>query len=87
MKDLNTLVPSDAPLYLLTAFSSNDRGEIAGFGVNQDGEFHGFVASPCDADSGGCGTDAGSAARNDARAIRLSDQARKMLLRYGFRKP
>lgn len=48
MNDLNSLVPSDAPLYLLTAFSINDFGEIAGFGVSSTGDVHAFVATPCE---------------------------------------
>jgi hypothetical protein len=44
--DLNTLVPANSPLYLLTGFSSNSRGEIAGFGVTTDGEIHAYLASP-----------------------------------------
>jgi hypothetical protein len=46
MTDLNTLVPANAPLYLLIGFSINSRGEIAGFGVTNDGELHAFLASP-----------------------------------------
>jgi hypothetical protein len=30
MLDLNTLIPSDSPLLLRTAYSINDRGDIAG---------------------------------------------------------
>ncbi len=47
MTDLNTLVQSDSPLYLLTAFTINDAGEIAGFGVNSTGDVHAFRATPC----------------------------------------
>jgi probable HAF family extracellular repeat protein len=46
MSDLNALVPADTPLYLLTAFAINDRGEIAGFGVNSTMEVHAFLATP-----------------------------------------
>jgi probable HAF family extracellular repeat protein len=49
MRDLNTLVPKDTPLFLLTAFGINDEGEIAGFGVQiRTGEIHAFLAIPCD---------------------------------------
>jgi probable HAF family extracellular repeat protein len=48
MTDLNSLVPKDSPLYLLTAFGINDVGEIAGFGVNSAGDIHAFLATPCD---------------------------------------
>ena len=47
MTDLNTFVQADAPLYLLTAFTINDAGEIAGFGVNSTGDIHAFRATPC----------------------------------------
>ena len=53
MTDLNTLVPSDAPLYLLDADAINDRGEIAGFGATSTGELHAFVAIPCDKEHAG----------------------------------
>ena len=46
MTDLNTLVPANSPLYLLIGFSINSRGEIAGFGVTNDGEIHAYLASP-----------------------------------------
>jgi len=46
MTDLNTLVPANSPLYLLIGFSINARGEIAGFGVTNDGEIHAYLASP-----------------------------------------
>ncbi len=46
MTDLNTLVPTNSPLYLLIGFSINSRGEIAGFGVTNDGEIHAYLASP-----------------------------------------
>lgn len=46
--DLNTLVPQDSPLFLLTAFGINDRGEIVGFGVQKDSpnDLHAFLAVP-----------------------------------------
>ena len=46
MTDLNTLVPGNSPLYLLIGSSINSRGEIAGFGVANDGEIHAYLASP-----------------------------------------
>ncbi len=44
--DLNALVQSNAPLYLLTASSINDLGQIAGLGVTSTGDLHGFLATP-----------------------------------------
>jgi probable HAF family extracellular repeat protein len=46
MTDINTLIPPNSPLYLLTAFMINDGGEIAGFGVDSSGDVHGFLAIP-----------------------------------------
>jgi probable HAF family extracellular repeat protein len=48
--DLNELVQADAPLYLLIASAINDRGEIVGFGVDANGDLHGFLAIPCASD-------------------------------------
>jgi hypothetical protein len=50
MRDLNTLVVGNSPLYLLFGFGINDVGEIAGFGVTGTGEIHAFLATPCDDD-------------------------------------
>jgi probable HAF family extracellular repeat protein len=47
MTDLNTLVPADSPLYLLTAFAINNDGKIVGFGVTNTGNIHAFLAAPC----------------------------------------
>jgi probable HAF family extracellular repeat protein len=45
--DLNTVVPADTSLFLLTAFQINDVGQVAGFGVDLNtSEVHGFLATP-----------------------------------------
>jgi probable HAF family extracellular repeat protein len=46
MADLNTLIPADSPLQLLTAFSINDRGQIAGIGVTSGGDVHAYLMTP-----------------------------------------
>jgi probable HAF family extracellular repeat protein len=50
MSDLNALIPANSSMYLLTAFSINDAGQIAGFGVVTSGpdagNIHGFLATP-----------------------------------------
>jgi len=46
MNDLNSLVPSNSPLYLLIAYSINASGEIVGFGATSAGEVHAFLATP-----------------------------------------
>ncbi len=48
MTDLNLVVPEDFPLFLLLAFGVNNRGEIAGFGVQKSAphDIHAFLATP-----------------------------------------
>jgi probable HAF family extracellular repeat protein len=46
MVDLNQLVVAGPPLYLLFGPSINAVGEIAGFGVTEQGDIHAFVATP-----------------------------------------
>jgi probable HAF family extracellular repeat protein len=75
MTDLNTLIPADSPLYLLTAFGINDAGAIVGFGVTGGGDIHGFLATPA--------TSSGNAAfleRSPVRPVALSESARKAFL-------
>jgi len=88
MTDLNSLVPTDSPLYLLTAFAVNDSGEIVGFGAAENGDLHGFLATPCAAGSTACSagsaTTAGAPTPKSHRVI-LSEAARKTLLRTGLR--
>ena len=45
---LNTLVPADTALYLESACSINDKGEIIGFASlkNNPNESHAFLAKP-----------------------------------------
>ena len=48
MTDLNSLIPSDSPLYLLEATGNiNDEGQIAGIALQiSTGETHAFLATP-----------------------------------------
>jgi len=46
MTDLNNLVPADSALYLLQAININVSGQIAGYGVDGNGNLHGFLATP-----------------------------------------
>jgi probable HAF family extracellular repeat protein len=45
MTDLNALIPTGSPWYLVQALSINDAGEIAGWGTI-NGETHAFLAEP-----------------------------------------
>jgi uncharacterized membrane protein len=46
--DLNNLIPAGSPLYLQYVETINDRGEIAGQGVDSSGNEHAFLLIPCD---------------------------------------
>lgn len=46
--DLNTLIPPNSPIYLADIFAINDRGEMAGQGVDASGHQHAFLLFPCD---------------------------------------
>jgi probable HAF family extracellular repeat protein len=46
--DLNSLIPPASALYLQFTFAINDRGEIAGTGVDASGNGHAFLLIPCD---------------------------------------
>ena len=82
--DLNTLVPEDSPLYLLGAFSINAKGEIAGFGVTNDGNLHGFLATP---NNGEDNQQMRSSTKGRAIPVALSGNARRLLFqRFGIRK-
>lgn len=52
MADLNTLIPSNSPLYLIFPFQMNDAGEIVGMAlVTATGDVHAFKATPVKASS------------------------------------
>jgi hypothetical protein len=76
---------------LLVAFDIDATGQIAGFGVEAStGDIHGFLATPCNANSAGCadvaGTAAGSGTTHRQRPM-LSESAREQLqqrLRFGL---
>jgi probable HAF family extracellular repeat protein len=79
--DLNGLVPANTSLYLLTAFSINNKGEIAGFGVTQAGELHAFIATPRhrDDDDGDEERESSKAAEAKRANVVLSQSDRKLL--------
>jgi probable HAF family extracellular repeat protein len=52
MTDLNTLIPANSPLFLLSACSINCRGEITGLGVTRSGELHTYLATPTRSEAG-----------------------------------
>jgi probable HAF family extracellular repeat protein len=54
--DLNALIPSGSPLYLVHPQNINDRGEIAGVGDDAGGNQHVFLLIPCDENHPGIGS-------------------------------
>jgi probable HAF family extracellular repeat protein len=48
MFDLNALIPPGSALHLQFVQNINDRGEIAGMGVDGSGNTHAFLLIPCD---------------------------------------
>jgi hypothetical protein len=46
--DLNALIPSGSPLYVQSADTINDRGEIAAQAVDANGNGHAVLLIPCD---------------------------------------
>ena len=44
--DLNSLIPAGSPLYLMQTYVINDRGEIAGLGIDGRGNNHAFLLIP-----------------------------------------
>jgi probable HAF family extracellular repeat protein len=52
MTDLNTLIPTSSPLFLLDAFTINSRGEIIGDGFQvSTGEVHAYLAVPINSEA------------------------------------
>jgi len=64
--DLNTLIPPNSPLLLTDAEYINDRGEIAGSGLDVNGNLHAYLLIPCGQGIQGCGAAAqGTTATRD----------------------
>jgi uncharacterized membrane protein len=81
--DLNGLAP-DSPLSLIFTFSINNSGQIVGLGLTEDGEIHGFLATPNNSASALASVLLPTASR--PRVV-ISERARRLLLRrFGIRK-
>ncbi|HLX83238.1 MAG TPA: DUF3466 family protein [Terriglobales bacterium] len=56
MTDLNSLIPSDSNLFIISASNINDRGQISGMGMvltgPHAGNIHAFLATPVNASPG-----------------------------------
>ena len=72
LTDLNTLIPSDSPYYLISANALNDVGQIVGMAVDQrTGETHAYLASPVNT------SNEPAMERSSINTWRLSERARR----------
>lgn len=80
MTDLNTLIPSDSPLSLISTGDINDKGEITGQAcvVSSSGcsETPAFLAIP------DCEWDASHAAFGEANSVTVPEEIRRQLMRH-----
>jgi probable HAF family extracellular repeat protein len=77
LTDLNTLIPADSPLYLLSGESINNAGQIAGFGLDPaTGNVHAFLASP---------TPGGGPAAHFVNRPAIPDSVRQWVRKRAFR--
>jgi len=88
--DLNTLIPSGSALHLQFAETINDRGEIAGTGVDAQGSVHAFLLIPCGEGDKSCeGENATSATKSDSapamQSSTAANQSNPMLRLFGKR--
>jgi probable HAF family extracellular repeat protein len=93
MSDLNTLIPADSGWQLCVALDINDGGQITGGGFAPNGEFHGFLLTPCDGDhasAAGCQSDGDTTSISRAQTTErpkavVPENVRKLLQRrFGF---
>ena len=75
MIDLNTLIPANSALYLTIPFTINDRGEIAGVGLDANGDQHAFLLVPCGPDdTEGCQDAAAGTSTTRIRQVPAAQQ-------------
>jgi probable HAF family extracellular repeat protein len=85
--DLNTLIPADSSLYLTSPETINDRGEIAGVGVDiSTGNQHAFLLIPCAPDDTACQDAAAGPAFRPAPAITKSASSQNNVIRRILRR-
>ena len=90
MIDLNTLIPTDSPLFLFQACSINSRGELTGLALETStGDLHAFLAVPVDGDfDSESAAAAEQAGTSEPKHVVLTENVRKRLQqRLRFRLP
>jgi probable HAF family extracellular repeat protein len=85
MTDLNTLIPSDSNLLIISASNINDRGQISGMATVQSGphtgEIHAYLATPVDAS---IGTSMADVARTHPKSNLPANVGKQLLRRSGL---
>jgi probable HAF family extracellular repeat protein len=80
MTDLNTLLPPDSPWFFIEALGINDRGQIAGYGLNTStGEVHAIVATPTNRNTPSEGAPTTQGATGERPKVVLPENVRKFL--------
>jgi uncharacterized membrane protein len=84
MTDLNTLIPADSNLLIISASNINERGQISGMATVQSGphagEIHAYLATPVDAS---IGTSMADVVRTHPKITLPANVGNKLLPRFG----
>jgi probable HAF family extracellular repeat protein len=78
MTDLNTLIPADSPLFLMTACSINSRGKISGLGVTSTGDVHAYRATPTRSEGGTETAPAEQGGSGESPKVTLPEKVREL---------
>ncbi len=85
MTDLNTLIPADSNLLIISASNINERGQISGMATVQSGphtgEIHAYLATPVDAS---IGTSMADVARTQPKSNLPANVGKQLLQRFGL---
>jgi len=84
MTDLNTLIPADSNLLIISASNINDRGQISGMATVQNGphagNIHAYLATPVDTS---IGTSMADFARTHPQITLPANVGKQVLQRFG----
>src|SRR5262249_8254816 len=84
MTDLNTLIPADSGLSIISASNINNRGQISGMATvltgPHAGEIHSYLATPVDAS---IGTSMADFARTHPHSNLPTNVGKQLLQRFG----
>jgi len=85
MTDINTLIPADSNLFVISASNINDRGQISGMAFVQNGphkgDIHAFLATPVNES---VGTSVADVARTYPKITLPANVGKQLLPRFGL---